>query len=141
MVSEATGLRRDAAPMNYRVLRAGPRRDITISGLGQTTVTTPISSAADLAARLITAPDATLRAQGPQIVRAIDTYVVAPVSDAAAARIAPYVIRYIVPPLALLYLMTGLSVFYSYSALSAVTAKKGLQANARRSRRVRRRRS
>jgi hypothetical protein len=122
--------------------RGGARRDITISGLGQaSSVTTPISSAADLAARLITAPDATLRAQGPQIVRALDTYVVGPVSDAAAARIAPYIIRYIVPPLALLYLMTGLSVFYSYSALSAVTSKKGLQTNPRRSRRVRRRRS
>lgn len=131
-MSYALATRRAPAPTFYR----------SIGGLGQaSTVTTPISSAADLAARLITAPDATLRAQGPQIVRAIDTYVVAPVSDAAAARIAPYIIRYIVPPLALLYLMTGLSVFYSYSALSAVTAKKGLQTNPRRRRRVRRRRS
>lgn len=129
LVARSTSRRRIAAPMNYR---------FAPSGLGQ--VTTQVTSAADLAARLITAPDATLRAQGPQIVRAIDTYVVGPVSDAAAARIAPYIVRYIVPPLALLYLLTGLSVFYSYSALSATTAKKGLQTNPRRGRRVRRRR-
>lgn len=110
-----------------------------VGGLGQTDAST-IASIADITARLLRDPEGTMRTQGPRIVAALDAHIVGPVADAAAARIAPYVVRYVVPSMAVLYLLSGLSTFYSYQVLKAMAGKKGIAANRRRARRLRRRR-
>jgi hypothetical protein len=88
------------------------------SGLGQTTGA-DIASGASLIAGLISNPEATLRVQGPRIVRALDSYVVGPVVEAAVARSTPYLVRYFAPPMITMYVMTALSTWFSYEVLTA----------------------
>jgi hypothetical protein len=97
-----------------------------MSGLGQTS--NDIASGAQLIAGLISNPEATLRTQGPRVVRALDAYIVGPVVEAAVARSTPYLVRYFAPPLVTMYVMTALSTWFSYEVLTAFR-KGALRAN------------
>ena len=113
-----------------RIARRAPG-GITIvpgfSGLGQSTAQ-DIASGAQLIAGLVANPEGTLRAQGPRIVTALDTYIVGPVVQAAVQRSTPYILRYLTPPLMAMYLMTALSTWFSYEVL--VQSRRGaLRAN------------
>jgi len=101
-------------------------------GLGDDIQPQQVLNIADITSRIITSPDATLRQYGPAIVTGLDKYVLGPVIDKAAQRSAPYLLKYVMPPVAVLYLLTGLATFYSYQALKAVAGKRGVQANRRR---------
>jgi hypothetical protein len=88
---------------------------LPLLGLGQTAQ--DIASGASLVAGLIANPEATLRTQGPRVVRALDSYIVGPVVQAAVERSTPYLIRYFGPPLITMYVMTAISTWASYEVL------------------------
>ncbi len=87
------------------------------SGLGQSA--SDIASGASLIGGLLSNPEATLRTRGPQIVAALDSYVVGPTVQAAVERSTPYLVRYFGPPLVTMYVMTALSTWFSYEVLTA----------------------
>jgi hypothetical protein len=96
------------------------------SGLGQSS--SDIASGAQIIAGLISNPEATLRQQGPRVVRALDSYIVGPVVEAAVSRSTPYLVRYFAPPLVTMYIMTALSTWFSYEVLTA-SRRGALKAN------------
>lgn len=121
-----------ALVMPRRRAAAPPRaRGIFAAALGDTAA--DVASGASIIAGLITNPDATLRAQGPRIVQALDAHVVGPVVEAAVARSTPYLVRYFAPPLVTMYIMTALSTWFSYEVLIAFR-RGSLKANRRRRR-------
>lgn len=83
-------------------------------GLGSTAST--ITGAFDAVAQLTTNPDAYLRTKGPAIVAAADTYLLSPMSATIGRKSAPYVLKYVVPPLVILYGLSGLAAFFAYKA-------------------------
>lgn len=106
---------------------------VTFGGLGDTG--RDIMSATTIIAGLIASPDATLRRHGPPLVAAADQHVIGPMVDKLGGAMAPYLIKYLTPALAVLYVLGGVSAYFSFK-----TAKK-LQANPSRRRRRRRRRT
>lgn len=110
-------------------------RGIFAAALGDTA--SDIASGASLIAGLISNPEGTLRTQGPRIVRALDSYVVGPVVDAAVERSTPYLVRYFAPPMVTMYIMTALSTWFSYEVLTA-HRRGALKANRGRRRRRKR---
>ena len=119
-----------------RVARHVP---VTIGGLGTDPTPADISNIISTTAALISAPDATLRVQGPRIVTALDTYVVGPLMDKAAQRSAPYLFKYVIPVFAGLYVISGVAAYYSWLDLRQDVGRKGLKMNPRRRRRAFRR--
>jgi len=109
---------------------------VTIAGLGQSPEISSIASVVDTSARLIRDPEGTLRTQAPQIVAAMDRHIVNPLVDRMAAAAAPYMVRYVLPPLAVLYVISGLGAFYSFQSLKTLReGKRSVSANRRRRRR------
>lgn len=92
-----------------------------------------VSAAVSVIAGLIGNPDATLRARGPALVQAVDTHLLDPLMDRMGQKLAPYVLKYVLPPLAVLYVLSGIAAYYSYQG----PAKKGVSSNRRRGRRRR----
>jgi hypothetical protein len=86
-------------------------------------------------ASIVADPEGTLRRRGPAIVAAADEHIVAPLIDKATAGIVPYVLKYVVPPMVIGYIFTGIAAYYSYKAANK------LNANPRRRRRRRKRRT
>lgn len=104
------------------------------SGLGVTTTVQDVATALNVTAGLFRDPDATLRRYGPPIVTAADQHIVTPLMQRIGKATAPYLVKYILPPIAILYVLTGISAYYSYRS-----ARK-LAANPSRRRRRRKRR-
>jgi len=94
-----------------------------------------VARATQIVAGLISNPDATLRTHGPAIVTATDQHVVEPLVDRIGEGLAPYAVKYILPPLAVLYIISGIGAFYSYKAATG-----GIKRNPRRRRRRKSRR-
>jgi hypothetical protein len=99
-----------------------------MNGLGDTGQ--DVARATQIIAGLIANPDATLRTHGPAIVVAADRHVVEPLTDKIGENLAPYAVKYILPPLAVLYIISGIGAFYSYKAATG-----GIKRNPRRRRR------
>lgn len=118
-----------------RVARRSPTPlTISMGGLGQTAA--DIASGTSLIAGLFSNPEGTLRSRGPQIVAALDSYVVGPVVQAAVERSTPYLVAYFGPPLVTMYVMTAMATWFSYEVL--VASRRGaLRTNGRRRRRKR----
>ena len=88
---------------------------VTIGGLGQADTTArDVGTAVRVTAELFSNPDAALRRYGPPIVAAAEQHVVDPVVDKLGQAMAPYAVKYLLPPLAMLYVITGISAYYSY---------------------------
>lgn len=90
-----------------------------------------------VAAQLIRDPEGTMRAQGPRIVSAIDKSVLTPIVDEIFNNAKPHLLKYLGPPILVLYLMTGLSTYYSYLVLKHYSRPAKVTANRRRKRRRR----
>lgn len=103
-------------------------------GLGQDTTAEDVRTAVHVTAQLFSNPDQALRTYGPPIVAAAERHVVDPLVDRIGQAIAPYAVAYLIPPLTVLYILTGISAYYSFQ-----TAQ-GMRKNPRRVRRNRRRR-
>lgn len=104
---------------------------VTFAGLGQVNAQ-DVAQATNIIAGLVANPDATLRRYGPAVVTAADRHIVTPLSDRIASAAGPYMVKYLIPPLAVLYVLGGISAYYSWRS-----ARK-LQANRRRRKRQRR---
>lgn len=95
-----------------------------------------VSTAVRVTADLFSDPDAALRRYGPPIVAAAEQHVVDPVVDKLGQAMAPYAVKYLLPPLALIYVLTGISAYYSYQ--TAQGTRRNVRPNRRRRRRRRR---
>jgi len=80
------------------------------------------TNAIDVAAQLVRDPDAYLRQNGPRIVAAAETHLLGPVVDSTAKALAPYILKYALPAMTVLYVLAGMSAFYSYKAADKVGA-------------------
>jgi hypothetical protein len=102
-----------------------------LSGLG---AARDVTSALAITAGLVSSPDATLRRHGPAVVTAVDRHVLGPLLGKVGEQLTPVVIKYVLPTVAGLYVLGGLSAYYSYQ-----TAKsRRLKTNRRRRKRKRR---
>jgi len=104
---------------------------VTLEGLGASTASNVGSSIAIIAG-LIANPDATLRAHGPALIRAVDTHVMDPLVNRLAAQIAPYMLKYVVPPVAVLYVLNGVGIYYSHMAATKGRVKENRRRGGRR---------
>jgi hypothetical protein len=102
--------------------RYGDYAEAPLLGLGVAAST--ITGAVDVAARLINDPEGTLRSRGPLLVSSFDRHVLTPGMDVFAKRSAPYLIKYLLPPLAVLYVITGLGAFWSFKAARKLNANR-----------------
>lgn len=100
-----------------RIARRAPGGVTIVPGFGLGQTASQVADATSLIGGLFTNPEATLRARGPAIVSALDSYVVGPVVQAAVERSTPYMVRYFGPPLVAMYIMTALSTWFSYEVL------------------------
>lgn len=89
---------------------------LDLSGLGSAAGVQTATQLLDAAAQLTSNPDAYLRLKGPAIVAAADAYVVGPMAASAGRAAAPYMLKYVVPPLLILYTLSGLAAFFAYKA-------------------------
>ena len=98
------------------------------TGLGQAAPVCPPlqldgAAIASLAAGLLSNPDATLRVQGPRIVTAIDRHVVEPLIGEATRAATPYLLKYLGPPMVVLYGLSIASMVFSYQVLKESRSK------------------
>lgn len=103
-------------------------------GMGQVTGQ-DVANAATLIAGLISNPDATLASRGPAIVNAVENRLVGPLMQQT---IRDYVVPYFGPPLVILYVLSGMAMWSSYTVLQEFRGGK-VKANPGRRRRRRRR--
>lgn len=103
-------------------------------GLGMTSA--DAANIATVAAQLIRDPEGTLRVQGPRIVSAVDRHILTPTVDQIFENAKPHLLKYLGPPILVMYLMTGLSTYYSYLVLKGYQRQQ-VKANGRRRRRRR----
>lgn len=73
-----------------------------------------IQTAIQVTAGLFRDPDGTLRTYGPPIVAAADRHVISPVVNELGKAVAPYLLKYALPAIAGLYVITGVTLYYSY---------------------------
>ena len=132
------GMADEGACLN-RAIQHGANVTFSASGLGQVSpvaaATNAIATAANLseiAVQITRNPEAFSATQAPRIVNALDAHIVTPLVDRAAERATPYFVRYVMPPLAVLYVLSGMAAFFSYKVLEE---RRGLSANKRRRRR------
>jgi hypothetical protein len=77
-----------------------------------------------IGAQVVANPDLFARSQAPRIVNALDEAVITPLVDRMAQRATPYFVRYVLPPIALLYVISGLAAFFSYKVLEGQRNRK-----------------
>jgi hypothetical protein len=104
---------------------------VTFAGMGDTAA--DVSTALTVTAGLFRDPDGTLRTYGPPIVTAADQHIVNPLMDKVGEALTPYILKYVLPVVAGLYITTGISAYYSYKTYEA----KRVKSNRRRRRRRR----
>jgi hypothetical protein len=126
-----------------RAIQHGADVTFSASGLGQASA--PSSTAAttqqalaiaanltQIGAALVTNPDNFARQQAPRAVNVLDEAVVTPLVDRVAQRATPYFVRYVIPPLVVLYILSGMAAFFSYKVLEGQPGR--VSANRRRRR-------
>ncbi len=96
---------------------------INLSGMGGLGLTAQqTTDAVDAVVQITRDPDAYLRRNGPRIVAAAEEHLLQPMVGATARAASPYVLKYAVPALTILYILAGMSAFYSYKAADKVGA-------------------
>jgi len=108
---------------------------VTLGGLGSTEQ--DIATIATVTAGMFSNPDRTLARYGPPIVAAADKHIVTPIAEKMPEILTPYLIKYVLPPVAVLYVLSGVSAYYSYKSVKG----KKVTPNRRRKNRRRRRTS
>lgn len=96
------------AGFNRRLVMAS--QPLMLNGLG---AVNPMD-VVNVAAGLLTNPDATLRAKGPALVTAVDTYLTGPMVDSVMVKIRPYAFKYALPPLAFIMVTSALGAWFGY---------------------------
>lgn len=112
---------------------------VTIAGLGGASTgyamggtAEDVSTALTVTAGLFRDPDGTLRRYGPPIVRAADKHVVAPLVKEIGKATAPYLYKYVIPPVLILYVISGLGAYYSYKTAKRLTPNRRRRRSRRR---------
>lgn len=96
-----------------------------------------VQTALTVTAGLFRDPDGTLRQYGPPIVTAADKHIVDPVIGKIGQALTPYVLKYVLPVIAGLYVTTGIAAYYAKQ-----TYDRGrVRSNPKRRKRRRRRRT
>lgn len=136
------GMADEGACLN-RAVQHGANVTFSASGLGQVGAPSTLAvtqqalaiaaNLTQIGAQIITNPDNFARAQAPRAVNALDEAVITPLVDRVAERATPYFIRYVMPPLAVLYVLSGFAAFFSYKVLEGQGRR--VSANRRRRRR------
>lgn len=98
-----------------------------------------IRTALTVTAGLFRDPDATLRQHGPPIVTAADKHVVDPLLGKVGEALVPYILKYVLPVIAGLYITTGISAYYSYQNYKGRSVRPNKRRRGRRRRTSRRR--
>jgi len=91
------------------------------------------ASLAQIGAQVIANPNVFAQQQAPRVVNVLDETIVTPLVDRMAQRATPYFIQYVMPPLAVLYVLSGMAAFFSYKVLEGQRNRK-VSANRRRRR-------
>jgi hypothetical protein len=73
-----------------------------------------VETALNVTAGLFRDPDATLRQYGPPIIAAADTHVVSPLMSEVGKALTPYMLKYVLPVIAGLYVTTGIAAYYAW---------------------------
>lgn len=105
------------AGFNRRLVMAS--QPIMLNGLG---VAPNPMDIVNTAAGLLTNPDATLRAKGPALVAAVDTYLTAPMVDSVMMKVKPYALKYALPPFAFIMLTSALGAWFGFKVAQKVGA-------------------
>lgn len=136
------GMADEGACLN-RAIQHGANVTFSASGLGQvapssTALTTQqalaiASNLTQIGAALVTNPDAFARNQAPRAVNVLDESVITPLVDRMAERASPYFVKYVTPPLVVLYVLSGMAAFFSYKVLEGQSVR--ISPNRRRHRR------
>lgn len=137
------GMADEGACLN-RAIQHGANVTFAADGLGQVTLPTGTaaitaqalaiaSNLTQIGAALVTDPNRFATQQAPRAVNVLDEAVITPLVDRVAQRATPYFVRYVMPPLAVLYVLSGLAAFFSYKVLEA--SPRRVTANRRRRRR------
>lgn len=99
-------------------------------GMGDTAQ--DVSTAVTVTAGLFRDPDATLETYGPPIVAAADKHIVNPLLDEVGEALTPYILKYVIPVIAGLYITTGISAYYSYKDYKERSVKRNRRRRRRR---------
>lgn len=94
---------------------------LMLNGMGDGLGVNPMD-VVNVAAGLISNPDATLRARGPAIVAALETHILGPAIDSAAKKAAPYAFKYVLPPLAFIMITSALGAWFGYKVAQKIGA-------------------
>lgn len=97
------------AGFNRRLVMAS--QPIMLNGLGASPNPMDI---VNTAAGLLTNPDATLRAKGPALVTAVDTYLTGPMVDSVMMKVKPYALKYVLPFVAVITVSSILGAWFGY---------------------------
>lgn len=106
------------AGFNRRLVMASQPLDL--SGLGSTAPRP--GDVVNIVAGLITNPEETLKSRGPALVSAIDKHVTGPLIKSAAKQSAPYVVKYVLPPVALIIVTSALGAWFGYKVARKIGA-------------------
>jgi len=87
---------------------------VDIAGVGLGSTLSDMQSALRVTAGLFTNPDETLKRYAPPIVTAADNRIVTPLLGKVGQAIVPYMLKYVMPVMAGLYVTTGIAAYYSY---------------------------
>lgn len=108
------------AGFNRRLVMAS--QPLMLNGMGA--LGTPLDPMAlvGTAAGVLTNPDATLRAKGPQIVAAVDAHVMGPLVKSVVKNAKPYILKYVLPVYAVITVAAVLGAVYGYQIKKKVGA-------------------
>lgn len=96
------------AGFNRRLVMAS--QPLMLNGLG---AVNPMD-VVNVAAGLLTNPEATLQARGPALVAAVDSHVMGPLVVSVVKQAKPYLFKYVLPPLALIMVTSALGAWFGY---------------------------
>lgn len=96
------------AGFNRRIVMAS--QPLMLNGLG---AVNPMD-VVNVAAGLITNPEATLVARGPALVAAVDRHVMGPLVVSMVKEVKPYVFKYVLPPLVFIMVTSALGAWFGY---------------------------
>lgn len=76
----------------------------------------------NIAAGLLTSPEATLRARGPALVSAVDAHLMGPLVDSAMKAVKPYALKYVLPFAAVIMVSSIIGAVFSVRVARKVGA-------------------
>ena len=111
------------AGFNRRLVMAS--QPLMLNGMGSLGQSLSTMDIVNTTAGLLTNPDATLRARGPEIVRAVDAHVMNPLVVSVAENVKPYILKYVLPVYAVVAVSSVLGAVFGYQIKSMLEERSG----------------